>query len=78
METARIFINGRSKAVRLPKSVSFSDDVKEVEIVRKGDMIILKPHRPQWATFPSDAPEVPDDFLTDRSDELPQKRNGLL
>ncbi len=78
MERAKIFINGRSKAVRLPKSVVFSDDVKEVDIVRKGDMIILRPHRPQWSTFAKDAPDVPDDFLADRRDELPQKRPRLL
>lgn len=76
METAKIFINGRSRAVRLPKSLCFSDDVKEVEVYRKGDMIILKPHRPQWSSFAEEAPTVPEDFLDtdERDQDQPQLR----
>ena len=44
MNTARIFKNGNSQAVRLPKAYQF--DVDEVEILRRGDEIILrKKHR---------------------------------
>lgn len=78
MVTAKLFTNGRSQAVRLPKSISFGGDVREVEVIREGDMIILKPHRPQWSTFAQDAPEVPDDFLTMRDDSRPQEREDLL
>ena len=44
METAKLFLNGRSQAVRLPKAYRF-DDLTEVYIQRDGDRIILSPTR---------------------------------
>ncbi len=40
-DTAKIFITGRSQAVRLPKAYRF--DTQEVFIERKGDAVILRP-----------------------------------
>ena len=40
MNTAKIFKNGNSQAVRLPKEFQF--DVHEVEIFRRGDEIIVR------------------------------------
>ena len=40
--TARLFINGRSQAVRLPKGFRF-EGVKEVSLEREGEAIILRP-----------------------------------
>ncbi len=39
--TAKLFRNGRSQAVRLPKDFRFSGD--EVKIRREGDAVILEP-----------------------------------
>lgn len=39
--TAKIFMNGRSQAVRLPKDFRF--DVDEVYIERRGDEVVLRP-----------------------------------
>jgi len=41
MQTARIFNNGNSQAVRLPKEFRFDED--EVIIKKIGDMVILLP-----------------------------------
>ena len=41
MQTARIFNNGNSQAVRLPKNFRFNED--EVVIKKLGDMVILLP-----------------------------------
>jgi antitoxin VapB len=41
MQTARVFTNGNSQAVRLPKEFRFDD--KEVAITRVGDMVVLLP-----------------------------------
>ena len=41
MKTARLFKNGRSKAVRLPNA--WIGDVTEVELERKGKDIIVRP-----------------------------------
>lgn len=65
-QTAKIFTNGRSQAVRLPAEFRF--DTKEVYIrrdPRTGDVILSK--RPNdWDEFfrLRDQTEVPDDFLS--------------
>lgn len=41
MQTAKLFFNGRSQAVRLPKAFRF-EGVKEVSIERDGDAVILR------------------------------------
>ena len=40
MNTAKIFKDGNSQAVRLPKEFQF--DTAEVQILRRGDEVILK------------------------------------
>ena len=40
---AKIFMNGRSQAVRLPKEFRFDTD--EVTVERQGDSLILRPKR---------------------------------
>lgn len=42
MQTAKLFTNGRSQAVRLPKAFRF-EGISEVLIERDGDRIILRP-----------------------------------
>ena len=50
METAKLFLNGRSQAVRLPKAFRF-EGLTEVYIRREGERIILSPTRkPPMAT----------------------------
>jgi antitoxin VapB len=44
MDTAKLFVNGRSQAVRLPKAFRF-EGLTEVYIQRDGDRIILSPAR---------------------------------
>lgn len=46
MQTAKIFENGRSQAVRLPKEYRFSDS--EVYINRVGGIIMLIPKGDKW------------------------------
>ncbi|NOU20298.1 MAG: AbrB/MazE/SpoVT family DNA-binding domain-containing protein [Methyloglobulus sp.] len=43
MDTARIFTNGNSQAVRLPKEFRFEEN--EVVIKKLGDMVILLPQK---------------------------------
>jgi antitoxin VapB len=42
MQTAKLFQNGRSQAVRLPKAFRF-EGVSEVRIERDGDRVVLSP-----------------------------------
>lgn len=72
--TAKLFKNGHSQAVRLPKQFRFEGD--EVLMYRQGDRVIIQPKRTQWEDFFLHTPAVPADFLRDRSDTPPQKRDS--
>jgi antitoxin VapB len=76
MKTTRVFKSGNSQAVRLPKE--FSVKSKVVEILRRGDEIVLRePGKGLGRAFEALA-ELPDDFFADgRQDPPPQHREGL-
>ena len=66
METnARLFVNGRSQAVRIPKAYQFQG-VSEVLIRKEGDALIIVPARKTWRSFADEAPAVGDDFMVER------------
>ncbi len=50
MRTVSIFKNGNNRAIRLPRDLDF-EGVSELEIVREGDSIILRPVRPTRGSF---------------------------
>ncbi len=76
MRKARIFKSGNSQAVRLPKQFRFQ--VNEVEILRRGQEIVLRePKRNLSQAFAALA-SMPEDFMADGRQELaPQKREAL-
>lgn len=77
-EKAKVFMNGRSQAVRIPAEFRFSS--KEVYIrrdARNGDLILSQNPRSLAEIFGAlDELGVPDDFLTpaDRAQGAPQER----
>ena len=73
MKTAKIFKNGRSQAVRLPKEFRF--DCDEVFVHKQGDKVILSAKEPDWDEFFDAASAFADDFLTEREDLPPQERS---
>ena len=76
METAKLFENGRSQAVRLPKEFRF--DSEEVEIFRRGDEVVLREKTRDMQRAYQLLADLPDDFLRDgRKDTPPQKRKAL-
>ena len=72
-QIAKIFMNGRSQAVRLPKEYRFNTD--EVYITKQGENIIISAKKPTWDDFFDSESSFDDDFLKDRLDTLPQERN---
>ena len=72
MKTAKIFMNGRSQAVRLPKEYRF--DCDEVYVEKQGDKLILTAKKPSWDEFFAMEPAFGADFLADREDLPPQER----
>ncbi len=75
--TAKLFINGRSQAVRLPKEFRFQGT--EVYIRRDPDTgeVVLSPKPTSWQEFfaLADRTEIPADFMADREDPPAEERN---
>lgn len=63
--TAKLFDNGRSQAVRIPKALRFRG-VDRVAFRKDGDALILTPVRRDWQSFADEAPQADEDFLADR------------
>lgn len=66
MRTVSIFKNGNNRAIRLPRDLDF-EGVSELEIVREGDSIILRPVRPTWGSF-AQLEKADADFMLERED----------
>ena len=71
-QTAKVFMNGRSQAVRLPAKFRFT--CAEVFVERQGEAVVLRPKPAGWDDFFSRKSRVPDDFLKVRLDPAPEKR----
>lgn len=65
------FKNGKNQAVRLPKDFEF-DGVNELEIQKKGDVITLRPARPDWLSF-GEQEKADGDFMVSREDVIADK-----
>ena len=76
MQTAKLFQNGRSQAVRLPKEYNFEGT--DVLIQKIGDSVILLPKNRMWETFLHGLYGFTDDFM-ENGREQPQmeERKGL-
>ena len=72
-KSAKIFMNGRSQAIRLPKEFRF--DCDEVYVEKQGDRLIISAVQPQWDEFFDSVPAFDEDFLADREDVSPQDRS---
>jgi antitoxin VapB len=63
MQTARLFVNGRSQAVRLPKDYQFKGE--SVYIKKIGDAVILVPFDKDWEVFMHGLNNFSDDFMSE-------------
>lgn len=70
MQTAKLFTNGRSQAVRLPKDCRFSG--QDVCVHKFEGLVILFSKRDPWASLIKSLDKFSDDFLSDRNQ--PHKR----
>ena len=61
MLTAKLFANGSSQAVRLPKEVRFSGT--EVYVQKIGSSLMLVPKDKAWETFLEGVNEFTDDYF---------------
>ncbi len=74
--TAKIFLNGASQAVRLPKEFRF--DVDEVCVKRIGSAVLLFPKEAAWELMREALGKADADFMADRNQpERPDERKPL-
>lgn len=76
MMTAKIFENGRSQAVRLPRECRFSGE--EVAVNKIGYIVMLMPKENKWSGFLNSLNLFSEDFMSGgRKDNIPQEREQL-
>jgi antitoxin VapB len=73
MEKAKIFQNGRSQAVRLPKEFRFRG--KEVYIHKEGENVILSEKPDSWEDFFFSDKKPTSDFMKEREQLDLEERN---
>jgi antitoxin VapB len=76
MDTAKIFTNGQSQAVRLPKAYRLKG--KETYITKIGDAIILLPKKEKWDLMFSSLDKFSDDFMSERNQPDLENREELF
>jgi antitoxin VapB len=75
MRTAKLFKNGRSQAVRLPKEFRFEGT--QVLIKKVGNAVVLIPEQGSWQTLFDSLERFSDDFMESRNQPEQQVREGL-
>jgi antitoxin VapB len=76
METAKLFQNGNSQAVRLPKKFKMPGNM--VKISQQGTQIILEPLETTWDSLFESLADFPEDFLASgREQPDMQKRDSF-
>ena len=76
MTTAKLFENGRSQAVRLPKEYRFCGE--EVAVNKVGDIVFLMPIENKWAGFLNSLNLFSEDFMNEeREPGSSQEREHL-
>ena len=75
MRTAKLFQNGQSQAVRLPREFRFDDD--HVYIKKEGNVVMLIPAKGSWQSLFNSLSKFSDDFMADRKQPRAQSRETL-
>lgn len=76
METAKLFQNGNSQAVRLPKEFRMPGD--RVKISQRGRQIILEPLETTWDALFEALHDFPEDFMEEGREQPAMQKRELL
>ncbi|GMV33820.1 MAG: AbrB/MazE/SpoVT family DNA-binding domain-containing protein [Chloroflexi bacterium] len=76
METAKLFQNGKSQAVRLPKEFRFGSD--RVYIKKVGNAVVLLPYQTPWETLLDSLSMFSPDFMDERNQPTLQNREAAF
>ena len=74
MDTAKLFLNGQSQAVRLPKEYRFQGD--RVYLKRLGNAVVLLPYEAPWQSLLDSLDHFSPDFMQDREQPPLQERES--
>lgn len=77
MTISTVFINNRTKAVRLPTDVRLPESVKKVQVRALGNERIISPVDQSWDSFFLRGPQVSDDFMAERASQDQSERESL-
>ena len=72
MQTAKLFQNGQSQAVRLPKQFRFQG--KQVFIKKVDNTVVLIPADDPWKSLFDSLDQFTDDFLSNRGQPMQQQK----
>ena len=72
MQTAKLFVNGRSQAVRLPQDCRFAG--ADVYVKKFENLVILFSKTDPWASLVRSLDRFTEDFMDKRSQSKSQKR----
>ena len=75
MNTAKIFMNGRSQAVRLPKECRFAGN--EVYVRKLKGVVMLVPKEKPWQSLVASLDQFTPDFMDERGQPDQQSREDL-
>ena len=76
MKTAKLFQNGQSQAVRLPKEFRFEGD--EVFIKRSGSAVVLIPLVNSWDSLIGSLDKFSMDYMVRRNQPKRQRREAVF
>lgn len=75
MMTAKVFENGRSQAVRLPRQCRFS--AEEVNVNKIGDIVMLIPKDSKWQGLLTSLDLFTEDYMEPRTQGETEERAKL-
>jgi antitoxin VapB len=75
MKMAKLFRNGQSQAVRLPKEFRFEGEF--VYIKKSGNAVVLLPAKGAWESLVASLDKFSDDFMAERGQPASQDREAL-
>lgn len=76
MKTAKLFQNGQSQAIRLPKEFRFEGE--EIFIKRTGNAVVLIPVLHSWNSLLGSLDKFSPDFMSERNQPQQQPREDVF
>ena len=77
MASSTVFTSNQSQVIRLPKAVAFSEDVREVDILKIGRGRLIVPQGKRWDDLFQNGPRASNDFMQERARPASEDREAL-